>query len=216
MAAAGSEFLRCIRALTKTGDSLLTAAVGHDRPPEPWVHYPVGDVFDDEFGAQFYFHRHPNGATQGHFHLFMHPRSDPASAGEPPSPAHLIAVDINGAGLPCRLFTTNRWVTGEGWQDAATIRPLIDRFRVDHARPSWPLNLAITALVRLFAPQIRLLIDARDARMSSLCAQSGTACEALMEDRSIEILSSLDIDLHGQIAMVAAALGRLDCGASPA
>ena len=78
---------------------------------------------------------------------------------------HLIAVSMNPQGLPICLFSTNRWVAGETWYRADDVCALIDRFDIDHARPSWPVNSWISAILQLFHPQAMALIRARDERM---------------------------------------------------
>lgn len=76
--------------------------------------------------------------------------------------SHLIAVSMYPSGLPFRLFSTNRWVTGETWYRADDVCKLINLFDIDHAQPSWPVNRWITAMLKLFHPQIVELIRARD------------------------------------------------------
>ena len=72
--------------------------------------------------------------------------------------SHIIAISMDSAGLPIKLFTTNRWVTGEVWFTAADMHRLIGLFQIDHAQPSWPVNLWVTSMVQLFDPQIRALV----------------------------------------------------------
>ena len=48
------------------------------------------------------------------------------------------------------------------FHDAANVATLLDYFKIDHARPSWPVNRWITALVRLYKPLIVELVKVRD------------------------------------------------------
>src|SRR3546814_15252336 len=70
-------------------------------------------------------------------------------------------------GLPFRLFTGNRWVTGEVWYRADDVIRLLDVFKIDHAQPSWPVHRWISAMVVLFKPQIAELLLGLDARVAA-------------------------------------------------
>ena len=53
-------------------------------------------------------------------------------------------------------------MTGEVWYSADDVITLLDYFKIDHARPSWPTNRWMTALLRLFRPLIVELVRMRD------------------------------------------------------
>ncbi|HET7595179.1 MAG TPA: hypothetical protein VFK49_06965, partial [Stellaceae bacterium] len=90
------------------------------------------------------------------------PAPQPNQGAENDALSHLVAIAVDGEGMPLRLFTTNRWVTGETWYAAADVVAMLDRFVVDLARPSRPLNRWIGALFRLFRPHMAALLYARD------------------------------------------------------
>ena len=50
--------------------------------------------------------------------------------------SHLVAIAVNSRGEPIRLFTTNRWVTGETWYHADDIIGMLDRFAIFDVEPS--------------------------------------------------------------------------------
>ncbi len=206
--------------------------------PEPWQHYPPGEAHDPEHHSRYYFHVHEGTGTParelGHFHTFLdraaidtrlHPVARVTRLGEAetghrrdanPATAradaaglvHLAAISLSIEGLPCRLFATNRWVTGGAWYEAAAVQAWVPRFRIDHAWPSWPLNLLLSGLFVLFRPQIERLIVMRDAQLEKLARLEDTTLAALLDDRRHEVLASLDIDLHRQIPAIAAELSR--------
>ena len=118
--------------------------------------------------------------------------------------SHLVAVTMDSAGMPFGLFTTNRWVTGEVWYKAEDVISLLDRFNIDHARPSWPVNRWITALLKLYRPQIRELVRARDRFVQDWARD--TLNDEVFEDRTLEITSMMRIDLQDQIRAVGTAL----------
>lgn len=212
---AASEIRTCRRVLAKTGDSIITELLrGVGRPVE-WRHYPPGDVYDAEYHAQYYYHCHSaeerRAGEHGHFHTFLRPFGMPSGVkpaqigfpvetppGENDALSHLIGLSINGSGDVTRLFTTNRWVTGETWYAAEDVIAMLDCFVIDHARPSWPLNRWITAVVRLFRPLIVDLLLRRDDVLRSRA--SLVPSQNPYEDRTLEIPSEAEVDADAYAA----------------
>jgi hypothetical protein len=183
MAAAGEEIAECYRVLKKGGLNVVGEMLKAQGQFIKLNHYPKGDVFDRDSHAQYYYHAH-RPDEHGHFHTFLRqpgmpkgtePVAEAASRQWPKGDkalAHLIAISMDRYGHPIGLFTTNRWVTGETWYKADDVRAMLDRFVIDHAYPSWPANRWITAMVRLFRPQIEVLIRERDAKLKAWAASS--------------------------------------------
>jgi hypothetical protein len=221
MAAAGREVATCEAVLAKTGDTVVGELL-RGQPFFEWDHYPAGEVFDPETSALYYYHAHPpeqrDPREHGHFHTFLKPSDLPAEIRPLPVPAappgsgehgklaHLVAIAMDGEGRPFRLFTTNRWVTGESWHRGADVMRLAERFAIGHARPSWPANRWVTAMLVLFRPQIGWLLAERD-RVLAAWAKAHRAREAT-EDRRLEILSSVPIAVADQRRAVDAALAE--------
>lgn len=126
------------------------------RWPEPFVHYPDGDLYDPDSRAQAYFHVHRDG-EQGHWHLFLRLAD---------GPCHLGAVGLGRDGWPDHLFATNRWVTGEAWRGAATVAGLLTRFRLDVDGPAAPVGAWLTALVALHRADLARLARRRDRALA--------------------------------------------------
>jgi hypothetical protein len=219
MSAAGQRILECYRVLRKTKDNIVGEILRDQGVFYEWQHYPKGDIFDHETHAQYYYHAHPvelRGGEHGHFHTFLRPKGMPPGVRPAPLPdlappaddnaalSHLVAISMDRAGYPIRLFTTNRWVTGETWYDASSVIAMLDRFSIDHARPSWPVNIWITSMIRLFRPQIEELLRRRDAAIAAWRQKHPEA--NAYEDRHLEIASALDISVETRIAAIAAAL----------
>ncbi len=222
MAEAGQEVAEVHRVLAKTGDNVVGELLrGHDTFFE-WDHYPPGDVYDSEIHGQYYYHAHPPDQRfeneHGHFHTFMRPKGMPAGIKPAPVPgfkkpddpddelSHLIAIAMTKDGFPFRLFTVNRWVTGEVWYTAGDVTTLLDRFKIDHTRPSWPVNRWVTAMVALFKPQIAALLEARDRAVTDW-AESHPDID-VYEDRELEVTSFFDISVEDHVRAVAGALTR--------
>jgi hypothetical protein len=213
MTEAGIEAADCLRVLAKSGGNLVGEVLrGHGEFYE-WSHYPPDDIYDPVSHAQFYFHAHPPAARDepdyGHFHTFLRPRGMPPGMapaalddsvmpdGDNAALSHLVAISMTREGLPVRLFTTNRWVTGETWYAAPDVIAMLDRFVIDLAYPSWPLNRWITAMVALYRPQIAKLLLDRDRCIAAW--QAANPGENAFEDRRLEITSSLAISVPDQI-----------------
>jgi hypothetical protein len=222
MAEAAREVLNCQRVLTKTGDNIVGEVLRGAGTFYEWRHYPQGDIYDAEYHAQYYYHAHPEeervSGEHGHFHTFLRPLGMPPGVAPAPVPdlkepeseyealSHLVGISMDRAGLPIRLFTTNRWVTGETWYSASDVVRMLDCFVIDHARPSWPANRWITALMRMFRPQIIELLHARDAeinRRRSIAPQIN-----VFEDRDLEVASEMRVSIEDQIARIELALAR--------
>jgi hypothetical protein len=134
------------------------------------------------------------------------PSAPRSHEGEDADPwTHLAAIALDPGGRPVRLFTTNRWVTGETWYAAADIAAMLDRFVVGMAPPSWLLNRWISGMFGLFRPQIAALLHARDAAVMSWRRRRRGKIHVL-EDRRLEVTSVLDIDVDAQLAGIDAAL----------
>lgn len=219
IAAAGADVVECHRVLANSGGNIVGEFLRDIETFYEWDHYPDGDVYDTDTHSQFYYHAHPQelrSHEHGHFHAFMRPLGmpkgvRPAMVADFKMPddkndalSHLVAISMDKYGVPIRMFTTNRWVTGEIWYEADDVRAMLDYFLIDHAQPSWPVNRWVSGMMRLFRPQIASLIDARDgavARWSETYPDRN-----VYEDEDLEITSMIDVDIDAQVAAVAAAL----------
>lgn len=214
MADAAVTVVDCIRDLHASGSNLVIEALRGGGEFTEWEHYPPDDVRDPTSHSQYYFHAHSSEdrATPdyGHFHTFMRPRGMPAGVHPakvkhfvPPvdengALSHLIAISMTPAGLPERLFTTNRWVTGETWYKAADVISMLDRFTIGIDQPSPQLNRWLTAMFVLFKPQIEDLLIDRDRAIDAWRTRHPEG--DVFEDRRLDITSSLEISLYDHIA----------------
>ncbi|MHC8508708.1 MAG: DUF6969 family protein [Rhodospirillales bacterium] len=208
MAQAGARAAGCARVLAGARGNVVSELLRGQGEFYQWDHYPKGDVYDARTGAQYYYHAHPPGARKdicegehGHFHTFVRPKD------ETNAPTHLIAVSMDRRGAPVRLFTANRWVTGETWKNAVEAKRLLAGFRIDTPQPSRPVNEWITAMLALFKPVIEQLLDERDAAVAAWAARHpGMTAEDVFEDRRLEVTSYADISFDARVAEITAAL----------
>jgi hypothetical protein len=161
-------------------------------------------------------------SEHGHFHLFLRaegipagitplvlpelavadaplpPQSAPVKRGGRDEVVHLVAIAMDARGEPVRLFTTNRWVTGETWYCAEDMIGMLDRFRVSEDGPGALLNRWLTAMVQLFEPEISVLLRQRDRAITDWRWRRRAN---VFEDPRLEITSGFAIDLDGRLAI---------------
>ncbi len=215
MVAAGAEVAECHRVLGKAGDNIVGEALKGGGTFCQYNHYPAGDVYDSESHSQYYYHSHRKG-EHGHFHTYLRPKGmpfwiKPASVpdftppeGDNDAISHIVAISMDSYGFPIGLFTTNRWICAETWYKAEDVCAMIDLFEIDHARPSWPMNRWITAMMKLFKPQITELLLERDDMVTAW--QKRHPQRNVYEDRELDITSELRISLEDQINRINACL----------
>lgn len=216
---ASAEVLECYRVLAKAKSNVVAEVLRHQGDFVEWNHYPKGDAVDWETHSQFYYHAHPKKqrpGEHGHFHTFMRyagiPKGiQPAKMKHPQKEnkkrigTHLIAFSMDKKGFPIKIFTTNRWVTDETWYKAEDVIKILDNFKMDHTYPSWATNRWLSAMMKMFRPQIEDLIEKRDKKMSQW--RKKYPRKDIYEDRTLEVTSQTKISVLVQIKGIEAALG---------
>lgn len=191
---AAQEALFCEAILAKTGDNVLVETLRGAPSVTAWQHYPEGDVYDRDSGAQWYYHCHdpnPGAREHGHFHCFLRPDGAQGPV------HHLVAVGVDPYGKLIRLFTVNQWVVGDTWADAETTIALLDRFNAEVGRPSYLVNRWLTAILSLYHDDIAALIRRRDEVLAAHVPPQGTSAR---EDRTLEVTSEIEADLASTVA----------------
>lgn len=223
MLRAGEEILECRRVLAKAGLNLVGEVLRGQGTFYQFNHYPDGDVYDRDSHAQYYYHAHRGvDGEHGHFHTFLRTGGLPDGVApirrldgegsetdrprDDDEPAHLVALSMDGYGWPIGLFTTNRWVTNQTWYSADDTVRMLDRFLIDHAYPSWPVNRWMSAMFRLFRPQIVELLHQRDRTIEDWVNEHPDS--DVFEDRELEITSTMRIDVESQIEALKKARGQ--------
>lgn len=212
MADAGVTIVRCIEELRNSSANLVIDVLRDADCFVEWDHYPAGDVYDENSRCQYYFHAHSSGGRSetdfGHFHTFMDVRTKRRNdSARRPSLTHLVGISMTPTGFPVRLFTTNRWVTGEAWRKSEHIIAQLDRFAIQRDE-DFPADRWLTAMIVLFRPQIEKLLIDRDLRIQEW--QSTHPSTDALEDTRLEIPSHLDISLFEQIEALDRELDRRD------
>ena len=180
---ADEEIRFCEAILAKSGTNVLLETLRDAPDVAAWSHYPEGDVFDPASGAQWYYHCHSpstDEAEHGHFHCFVRPQ------GKDGPVHHLAAIGVTPYGQLHRIFTVNHWVVGDDWLDAKSTVPLLDRFDMQMARPSYLVNRWLTAIFVRYEAEIADLISERD---QIIAAHAAGDLPANREDRTLEVTS---------------------------
>lgn len=223
MADAAQWVIEAYRVLNKSKTNIVAEILRGTDTFYQWDHYPENDVYDWESHAQYYYHAHSPEDREGdwidehgHFHTFLRPKGMPegvtpadvpdaeAPDGDNDALSHLIAISMNKAGFPARFFTVNRWVTGETWYHADDVIRMLERFEIDLALPSWPVNVWITNVFRLYRPTFEALIKARDATITAAARNAGEG--NVYDDQGLEITSFADVAVDQQISALNDAL----------
>lgn len=216
---ASAEVLECYRVLAKAKSNVVAEILRHQGNYTEWNHYPKGDAVDWETHSQYYYHAHAKGqrpGEHGHFHTFMRYKGmlkdikpmklkHPQKKNKKRIGAHLIAFSMDKKGFPISIFTTNRWVTDETWYEAEDVIKMLDNFEIDHTYPSWATNLWLSAMVKMYRPQIEGLIRKRDAKMEQWRKKHPR--KDIYEDRKLEVTSVMKVSVLNQIKGIEAALG---------
>ncbi|HEU0215672.1 MAG TPA: hypothetical protein VFQ90_03370 [Stellaceae bacterium] len=225
-AAAATIIRECRRELAARGSSVIREVLGASATVDDWRHYPAGDGYDPVNHSQYFYHRHhaDEPGEHGHFHLFLRaegmpegtlplllpeaaianlptpPQAAPVKRGARDEVSHLIAIAVDQDGEPVRLFTTNRWVTGETWYRAEDVIRMADRFALDAAEPAGLVNAWLVAMLRLYQPEIAMLLRERDRTVMDPRRRRRRI--DVFEDPRLEVTSSLAIDLESRLAAV--------------
>ena len=220
MYAAAADVTESMAALAQAGKNPVTEVLGDVAVVEEWAHFPPGDVFDAATQSQYYYHAHAAeervAGEHGHFHTFMRPQKVdptlmplalPANASRDDQGAwiiHLIGISTDASGRLIRLFTTNRWVTGEAWYNAEAVIGMLDYFEMTVERPSPALNSWVTGVIGMFRPQIVDLIRARDETIKH--QRRAHPDRDVFEDRALQVTSEAPVDFLAQLRAIEAAL----------
>jgi len=179
----------CYRVLEKGGLNIVGEVLKGQGTFYEMEHYPKGDVFDRETGCQYYYHAHrPDSPEHGHFHTFLRV---PNGGRDDDGTMHFVSISMDAWGYPIGLFTTNRWVTDEKWHPATEVISRLGEFGIDHAAPSWPVNIWITHIVRLYRFHIANLLTERDRVIQA----RQLPMEVVLENRGVEVLSSCSVNV---------------------
>ena len=113
---------------------------------------------------------------------------------DPDRTAHLVAISMAPDGWPQALFTVNLWAIGDAYETAENLKRYARRFEIDERHGEPRLVRFVNLIYRVFLPEIERLQDEKaDALAAHRLAHPG---RDPFEDRSLEVLSRVDIDVR--------------------
>lgn len=189
---AAEQLVGLLDVLEREGTNVMALARA-GQPPEAWRLYPSEEgIFDRRTRYQFYYHGHKDGGDEdGHFHtvrLF----SDHT--------VHLVGISMATTGWPRALFTVNYWATGDAFEPAESVKEYVRRFHVGEERGPAPLLRFVNLTFEVFRPEIERLQDEKLVTLSA--HRLRLPGQDPFEDRSLETLSWIDVDLRRRLAAV--------------
>ncbi len=174
--------------------------VMNGNPFEKWEMYPwQGGILDQRTSSQYFYHSHPEyKGEHGHFHTFYYQKR---------KLAHLVAIGMEGNGRINKLYTFNRWSPGDHYFPAQQLKTFLPRFRIANAPElDRRLHNFINNALAAFRPEIEWLFDERDETFRRYRERHNG--QSPYEDRSLEITSSLAVDLDAQVERLRRELER--------
>jgi hypothetical protein len=172
------------------------------QPLQPWRLYPgESGIFDRRTHCQFYFHSHGTGTEAGHFHI-VRLFADHT--------AHLVAISMTPDGWPQALFTLNLWAIGDAYETAGNLRRYVRGFHLAERVGPTPLVRFVNVMFQAFGPEIERLQDEKIAALAR--HRVSYPDRDVFEDRSLEILSRLEVDVRVAAADVASMNPRCSTG----
>jgi len=195
---AAVELRGLLEDLERSGTNVIDM-VRAGQPLVPWRLYP-GDsgIFDRRTRSQFYYHSHEVNAEAGHFHTVR--LFDDHTA-------HLVAISMTADGWPQALFTLNLWAIGDAYETAGNLRRYVRAFHLAEDVGPPPLVHFANLIFQAFGPPIEQLQEEKIETLSRYRAAHPD--HDIFEDRSLEILSRVAIDVRVPAVPTASAIQRL-------
>jgi len=192
-----ADLARLLAELDRKGTSVMALARG-GQPQEPWTLYPDEyGIFDRERHSQFYYHAHADADHEaGHFHTVRFFRDHTV---------HLVAISMAPTGWPQALFTLNLWSIGDRHAPAEDLIRYTRQFGIESRKGDARLVRFVNLIFRAFRPEIEALQEAKGQAIERYRAAHGGRDP--FEDRSVEILSRMEIDVRGHLEASAAREG---------
>ena len=161
--------------------------------------YPTGLLQFNQTGWRAYYHCHPASRAgnhrfkgeHGHFHIFVRLEN---TADKTEQWSHLAALAMDNMGQPLGWFTVNQWVTGETWQSAATLIPLLKGVPYDKQISlieGWLLSLVV-----LSRDVIIQALQMRDMLLEKRQLSSSKEDYDIKQDKELYLLSETSINLQ--------------------
>jgi hypothetical protein len=115
--------------------------------------------------------------------------------------AHLVAISMTTDGWPQALFTLNLWAIGDAYETTGKLRRYVRGFHIAERAGPPPLVRFVNLIFQAFGPQIERLQEEKIEMLSRY--RVAHPDDDIFEDRSLEILSRVAIDVRVTAAPIA-------------
>src|SRR5438128_5264203 len=199
------ELRNLLEGLERKGINVIDM-VRDGQPLMPWQLYPgESGIFDRRTRYQFYYHSHGVDTEAGHFHTVR-------LFGD--HTAHIVAISMTTDGWPQALFTVNLWAIGDAYETVGELRRYVRGFHIAERAGPPPLVRFVNLIFQAFGPQIEQLQEEKIETLSRYRVAHPN--DDIFEDRSLEILSRVAIDVRATAAPSASTIRRLVNRRTPA
>ncbi len=189
-----ADLAQLLADLERAGTTVMALA-REGRPQEAWTLYPDEyGIFDRKRRSQFYYHAHAGANHEaGHFHTVRLFRDHTV---------HLVAISMAPTGWPRALFTLNLWSIGDAYVSLADLTRYSRQYGIESRKGDARLVRFINLMFNAFRPEIEALQEAKERAIQRYRTSHGGADP--FEDRSVEILSHVEVDVPKPLAATAA------------
>ncbi|MCH9632857.1 MAG: hypothetical protein S4CHLAM6_12010 [Chlamydiae bacterium] len=165
--------------------------------------YPYDESVDEETQSSYFYHSH-RPKEHGHFHVYfsneeiMDKYKPIATWDRKNRNTHVVAISMHPDGLPIGLFIPNQWVSKDQWYKAEDMMEIIGHFEINHPYPSWASNQWINQVLKLFKPQIKEALQARDRFVES----HEEPIEQLVKNKKIDAIAFIALSIPDQMEVI--------------
>lgn len=194
---AGMRVQQILDKWDETGTSIIDILL-NGKAHQYWEHYPwQGGIKDQRNHSQYFYHSHEDyDGEHGHFHTFYYHKR---------KLVHLVAIGLDEDGQLNKLYTFNCWGPGDAYYSADQLKSFLPKFQIQQNKKfNVDVHNYIQNLLGLFQGEIGELFEQRDDTFRQYREKHNG--NEPYEDRSLEITSTMDVDVDVQIEQVKAEL----------
>ena len=203
MTDAAESLLASLLEMADVQSNPVLQIINPDLPLEENTKYPIDLLQFNQTGWRAYYHCHPAVRTgnhrfkgeHGHFHIFVRLEN---TADKTDTWSHLAALAMDNMGQPLGWFTVNHWVTGETWESAEALIPLLKS--VPYDKQTSLVETWLLSLIVLSRKSIIQVLQARDEileqKQSKINKINSTEDFDIKQDKELYLLSEVSINLE--------------------
>ena len=193
---AAESLASCLLEMAEAETNPVLQIINPDLPLEENKKYPPDLLQFNQTGWRAYYHCHPSTRTgnhrfvgeHGHFHIFVRNKKEPETW------SHLVALAIDNMGQPLGWFTVNHWVTGEHWEETATLMNSLQK--IPYSKQTSLIECWIMSLLALSNEHIFAVLQKRDEIIEQIRIRDNSQYSDIKQDKNLYLLSEVSINLQ--------------------